>query len=136
MRLAMATLADTANVREGMINVLSAGISEMWRKDFPAPFAVTLPLLIEISEQDKFEVLTVRAQLFLHKADGNDQQIASMEAQIRRQGDPGPLANVPSVLTWGNTLLPEPGSYYVRVNVGDALWTDIPFRAHQLPQGN
>ena len=134
MRLAMATLADSANVREGMINVLSAGISEMWRKEFPAPFAATLPLLIEISERDIFDVLTVSARLFLRGEDGNDQQLGSLAAEIRRQGDPGPVANVPSVLTWGNTMLPQPGEYYVRVNVGESIWTDIPFRAHQMPQ--
>ena len=52
MRLAMAILADAANIREGMLNVLSAGVSEMWRKDFPAPFGAVLPLLIELDEKE------------------------------------------------------------------------------------
>ncbi len=135
MRLAMAILADSANVREGMLNVLSAGISEMWRKEFPAPMGAVMPLLIELSEHDEFEVLVVEARLIRRGESGNDEQIASMSGQIKRQGEAGPTTNVPSVLGWNDTMLPSPGEYYVRVNVGGVVWTDVPFRAHKLPAG-
>ena len=78
MRLAMAILADAANVREGMLNVLSAGVSEMWRKDFPAPFGAVLPLLIELDQKDDFEVLVVEAHLMHRGEDGKDGQIATL----------------------------------------------------------
>lgn len=132
MRLAMAILADAANIREGMLNVLSAGVSEMWRKDFPAPFGAVLPLLIELDEKDDFEVLVVEAHLMHRGDDGRDEQIGVMSGQIKRQGEPGPTTNVPSVLGWGDVMLPGPGEYYVRVNVGGVVWTDVPFRVHQL----
>ena len=135
MRLAMAILADAANIREGMLNVLSAGVSEMWRKDFPAPFGAVLPLLIELDEKDDFEVLVIEAHLMHRGGDGRDEQIGVMSGQIKRQGEPGPTTNVPSVLGWGDVMLPRPGEYYVRVNVGGVVWTDVPFRVHQLPQG-
>lgn len=135
MRLALAALADAANVREGMLNVLSVGISEMWRPEFPSPLGAVLPVLIELTEQDQFEVLSVEARLMQRVPGGSDLQIASLAGQIRRQGEPQPVAYVPSVLRWGDATLPEPGEYYVRVNVGDVVWTDIPFRVHHLPPG-
>ena len=72
----------------------------------------------------------------MHRGDdGRDEQIGVMSGQIKRQGAPGPTTNVPSVLGWGDVMLPRPGEYYVRVNVGGVVWTDVPFRVHQLPQG-
>lgn len=135
MRLAMAALADAANVREGMLNVLSAGVSEMWRPEFPSPLGVVLPLLIEVTEADRFEALKIEARLMQKQPDGNDVQLAALAGEIRRRGEPQGIAYVPTVLRWGNAMVPAPGDYYIHVEAAQAIWTDIPFTAHQLPQG-
>lgn len=135
MRLAMATLADAANVREGMISVLSAGASELWRRDFPAPFGAVVVLLVEVAASDDVRELDVEARMMRRAEDGTEEGVASMTGKLRLNQMGAPFTNAPAILGWGNTRLESPGEYYIRVTVGGRIWTDIPFMVNQLPRG-
>ena len=59
MRLAIGTLADAANVREGTLSLLSAGINVLERGECPAPLGASLALLLEIPAQHAFDEIRV-----------------------------------------------------------------------------
>lgn len=52
MDVAAALLCDSATVREGLLNVLGAGVTRLWRPELPAPLAVTLAVIAEMAEED------------------------------------------------------------------------------------
>lgn len=43
-------LCDSANVREGLLNVLSAGITRVFVEQFPGPLGVTLAMICEVPD--------------------------------------------------------------------------------------
>lgn len=55
MRLQAAVLCDAANVREGLLNILSGGISRAYREELPASLGVVLALLVEV-DSDQLEL--------------------------------------------------------------------------------
>lgn len=48
MSIQIALLCDAANVREGLLNILSGGINRVYRPSLPSSIAVTLALLVEL----------------------------------------------------------------------------------------
>ena len=52
IRISAALLCDAANVREGLINVISGGITRLWREELPAPMGVALALVLDIAPEE------------------------------------------------------------------------------------
>jgi hypothetical protein len=48
MRIIAGVLCDYAEVREGLLTVVSAGITRLWRGEFPAEMGVFLALQVEV----------------------------------------------------------------------------------------
>lgn len=53
MRVTAAVLCDFAQVREGLLTIVSAGITRMWREEMPAPLGLFLALIIEVDAPDR-----------------------------------------------------------------------------------
>jgi hypothetical protein len=50
--VAAALLCDHATVREGLLHVLGAGITRVWRDEFPAPLGVGLAIVFELHQDE------------------------------------------------------------------------------------
>lgn len=134
MRIKAALLCDAATVRDGMLSVLSAGITRVGRGPFPAPLNIMLAVMVEADPDDVGErriVVEVRRP-------GSDDVYFQVDAgmfiedELPEDGAPRQL---PFVLGLDATL-PAAGSYYVRVAIEPANDESVlPFVAH-VPQVN
>lgn len=114
-------LADAANVREGLLNVISAGVSRLWRPAFPAGMGVSLVVLLTLDEHD-FD-LTHPIEVSVAGRDGS--AVLTTTGEVR-YGRPDPLPPselrtlVPLVFRLPDgPVLPAEGLYRVTVRVGD-----------------
>jgi hypothetical protein len=130
MRIDCALLCDAATVREGLLNILSGGITRANRTSYPAPLGMVLALRImihptEISRPHQLRVL-------LQDADGR--QLAAMEAEIGI-GDPGQIepgeeASLPLPLGLPpQVALPAPGRYSFEILIDGTHQATVPFTA-------
>ena len=46
MKVSVAAICDFAQVREGLLSVISAGINRLWRPQYPAPMGAMLALIV------------------------------------------------------------------------------------------
>ena len=53
MHLRAAHLCDYAEVREGLLTIVSAGVTRLWRADLPAPMAIFVALQIELDASER-----------------------------------------------------------------------------------
>lgn len=115
MRVAIAALADAVNVREGMINLLSAGVTTLFRESFPAPFGADLALMLELGKQDLEADGVVGLAIQVH--DDAGAEIGSVQGELGwSQSETWP-AQIPAAINLGDLLLPHPGRYEVRIYI-------------------
>lgn len=79
MELTNALLCDFAQVREGLLFVLSGGITRCYRADLPAGLGVCLAAVLEL---DRFEAETTH-DLRVVIVDEDGQQLAEIAGQIQ-----------------------------------------------------
>lgn len=130
MRIRTILLCDAATVREGLLNVLSAGITMLYRDTFPAGVAVQAAILFDFGpddyETDHPMQLTIRER--------GGQQLLVQDARFRiGQGEeriPDEIPAMVSVIVAFSDapLLPHEGIYELVVQVGDLIET-APFWA-------
>jgi hypothetical protein len=53
VRLRAAVLCDYAEVREGLLTIVSAGVTRLWRSDLPGPMAVFIALVFELDPSER-----------------------------------------------------------------------------------
>lgn len=115
MRMAIAVLADAASVREGLVSLLSAGVTQLNRSEFPAPMGANLVLVGEMSatEAEKVRELIIRTKI--EAPDGS--LIVDFEGRLEAVPAsslvPGQSVQVPVVLDFTNLQIPMPGTYVV-----------------------
>lgn len=73
MEVKSAFICDAATVREGLLHVLGGAITRLWRPALPAPFAVTLAMVLSVSEGE----LDVPHQLLFTVTGPNAEEIGS-----------------------------------------------------------
>lgn len=129
----LALLCDSANIREGLLNVLSGGISLYFRDDFPTTIDVTIAMLLQIhpTESDEGHVMRIVVQ----GPDG--EQIARADAHFMagrsELGDAGSLISAPLVVPMTNVPVRAPGAYSVEILVDKQHQQSIPFRVRPRP---
>ena len=135
MRIAIAVLADAANAREGLINVLAAGINRLARPQYPAPMAAQLVLLAELSVADVAGSDGFEVDVRIQGPDGSE--VARAEAQIGYDSqvavESGKAVHVPLVLDLSNALMPEPGTYQISAQFGSLGGTSFEFYMETTP---
>lgn len=116
MKIRVATICDFAQVREGLLSVVSAGITRLWRPQYPAAMDIMLALLIEIPPDEARIPKEIRVRV--ENADGTRlvETSAGFQAGPGPQTDPGELLNVPFVLDLRKFELPTPGRYQIVVD--------------------
>lgn len=132
MRVAIATLADAANVREGLLSILSGLITQLNRDSYPSPMLAQVVLALEFSEDeartgDDFAILVKIEDL------SNDgASIAEIEGRVGVNPGSESRGNayLPLVLDTSNVQVPAPGPYQVRVRADKAA--EVVFGFHAL----
>lgn len=115
IRLQVATLSDTANVREGLSNILSAGITLLKRPVFPAPIGATLIIVTEMS--DERPGIEHRVRIVVRKRDTEDLLLeaevrlrSAATAELDENGNAA-IATAPIVISLGAVIALSPGGY-------------------------
>jgi hypothetical protein len=129
-----ALLCDHVQVREGLLFVLSGGITRIRRPSFPAPlgagFAVVLELdRIEAEHPHTFELVVVGE-------DGDEVGRINADLQIGDHSGTyaGENIQVPLGIEMHGAVLPGPGAYELRVYVDGQHQRTIQFWAEQTAE--
>jgi hypothetical protein len=132
MRLTTGLLCDYAQVRQGLLHVVSGGVNRLVRPSFPAPMGVTLALVLEL---DPFERRTDH-EITIRVVDADGRQVAQGAGLIlgaEMAPDAPSRTQIPHVFDLRGVQIPAPGDYEVKVYVDHAHHVDIPFQGQQTP---
>ncbi len=117
MRFQVATICDFANVREGMLSLLSAGITRLWRTQFPVEMDTVLALVVELDSSEA----TIPKEMRIRIEDGDGQLLMEQSAvfqtgEVSSQNDPGEPMIIPMIMNLRDFRIPKPGRYQIVVN--------------------
>jgi hypothetical protein len=135
-----AFLCDAATVREGLLNVLGAGITRIWREGFPAPLGMQLAFVLtvhptEAAEQHRFRVVVQNADgATVAQIDAEFGLNPPLDATPGPGPQPGEMLAAPAVLDLRNVGVPEPGAYSVELLLDGQHVRSLPFIA-AVPAG-
>lgn len=132
MKLTTTLLCDYAQVRNGLLHVVSGGVNRLVRREFPAPMGVCFAMVMELDhfEGQRSHELTIR----IIDADGTEIAQGSGAMQPRRPGSADPLlGHVPHVFDLRNVRVPAPGLYELKVYMDGAHQADLAFQAVAAP---
>jgi hypothetical protein len=122
VRLDTVLLAEAATVRDGLLNVLSGGITYMERPEFPTPLNLTLVLRVMFDDpQDAIGEQTLNVTV--SGEEGEPVAGGKLSFEVARDLDTRGLAEAGFGVSGGllvplsYMLLPEPGRY--RIDVAD-----------------
>lgn len=115
----MFVLCDTANIRDGLLNVLGAGLSELGRESYPSTLGCTVAMMLEISEFRQEESFNVRVAVT--RPDGTAVDVKPFEMTLTDSpgdGDDGDSSyTVPMFLDATDLPIPEEGPYKMTLSV-------------------
>jgi hypothetical protein len=123
-----AFLCDAANVREGLLNILSAGVTRLKRSSFPAPLGLQLAMVMTLMPVEAHTPHKLR--VVIQGQDGG--KVAELDgqfgvAEIPATFQPGEPIAIPMVLDLKLAPIPSPGTYSVEVLVDTQLAKSLPF---------
>ncbi|WP_111467054.1 DUF6941 family protein [Microbacterium suaedae] len=118
MRIAMAVAADAANVREGMMNVLSAGVTQFVREEYPARLGIDVALMIEITPEELASNGAIEARFTLVAPSG--ETVAAIDGEFAWAGSEAESSSyLAAPVSFRDAVVPEPGTYVIRIAVAD-----------------
>lgn len=116
MKIETALLCEAASVREGLLNVLGAGVTALHRNAYPAPLNLTVALVFEVNGADEGQ--SQKFRISIEKVEGG--QIAYIEGGWDADSltiDRGASAFAPIAIKLDQVSVPEPGSYIARFEI-------------------
>lgn len=129
-----AMLCDAATVREGLLNVLGAGISRLWREQFPAVMGTQLALLIHSTAAE----MGKSHKLLITMTHESKQKVAEFGVDFQVGPNPGSrpdeVITVPLVATLQQQVLPQEGTYTIEITVDGTLAKTLQFAASPAPK--
>lgn len=136
MKVVTATLCDFGQIREGLLSVLSGGITRLKRPAFPAPLGCHLALILEMSSIELEDTREVSVRLSDEDGTILVETRGVVGGAVGEDIDPGENVSVPLVLDISPVLLPSPGRYQIAIEAPyddpDADHVSLAFRA-RLP---
>ena len=116
MIIRVATLCDFAQVRERLLSVISAGVTRVWRSQYPAPLGIMLALICEIDPGSASIPREIRIRA--ENADGGRLAEAACAFQLDPGPghDPGEMLTFPFVVDFRNLQLPAAGRYQIVID--------------------
>ncbi len=117
MRFQVVTLCDSANVREGMLSLLSAGITRLWRAQFPSGMEALLALVIELDSSEA--EIPKEMRIRIEDADRHLLMECSAVFQtgpVPPHNDPGEPMALPMIINLRDFQIPKPGRYQIVID--------------------
>ncbi|MBT9585777.1 hypothetical protein IV102_20720 [bacterium] len=129
-----AMLCDAATVREGLLNVLGAGITRLHREQFPAAMGTQLALLLHSTAKE----MGKSHKLVITVTHENKEKIAEFAVDFSVAANPGHQANevitVPLVATFQQQVLPLAGAYDIELKIDGKVARTVQFHAGLTPK--
>ena len=117
MRFSVATLCNYAQEQNGMLTVVSAGITRLLRSEYPGPLGAMVAMLIEAPQDVVKTPQELRARIE-HEDGVRLGELMSAFQLVDVQGvDPGELLILPSVIDLRNFPLPSAGRYQIALKI-------------------
>lgn len=129
MRVTLATLADFASVRNGLLTIVGAGINQMTRASFPAKIEAWMPVMIEI-EGDSIETT-----LSLNVVDSDGKVVASMAGALQADAVDEvreEFGYICLAIDARELAISGPGHHVIELRLGDSLEATVHFYARQV----
>ena len=122
MEIRVATICDFAQVREGLLSVISAGVTRLWRSQYPAPLGVMVALIFELVPGSASIPREVRFRV--ENADGARlaEAVGAIQVDPSPGLDPGEMLTLPLVVDFRDLQLPAAGRYQIVI---DPMTEDI-----------
>jgi hypothetical protein len=120
--ISAAILCDFAQVREGLLFVVSGGITRRYSAELPAPLGMMLGLLVEIPAQELAQVHDI--EIIVKRTD-TAEDLARMVAGVQAEGEtqPGESLMVPAAVDLRGVAVQVYGSHDVRVTIDGDVGT-------------
>ncbi|KHK98547.1 hypothetical protein LK09_06110 [Microbacterium mangrovi] len=133
MRLLMATLADFATVREGLLTVVSAGLTQFFQAEYPAEVGFMLAGMLDIEPVAGGDI-KVPFSVVLSDADGEEiwRGSSTIAGRFNDTVDLSMPSYVPITVVV-RALIPREGQYLVTLTVAGLDPTVLPIRAVKVP---
>lgn len=110
-----AMLCDAATVREGLLHLLGAGITQLNREAYPAPMGVQLALLLHAKQEEMGKNHRLTVVLW------GDAKLAEMSVDFQvspgQGGRTAAVTSVPIVASLQAQNLPKEGTYSLEINI-------------------
>ena len=116
MRVAVAALADAATVRENMLNVLSAGVTTIVPREYPASFGLDLAIMIELDKDDLAVDNAISIAVVV--SDPEDKNTAEITGELGWAASELWPQFVPAPMSLRELSVAQPGMYKVTLRVG------------------
>ena len=110
MKTCVAALCDFAQVRESLLTVASAGITRVWRPQYPAPMGLMLALVIEVAPAEA--ALPREIRIRVEDSDGKRlaESSGGFQVDVPPEGnDPGEVLMLPFAIDFRGVELPAAG---------------------------
>lgn len=126
MRLRAAFLCDAASIRETLLNVLGAGITQFKRHELPAPALVTYAAMVEASPGDAGRTFELKVGVYAPGEHGGEEVIIEhpVAATVEDYDDLGQSAQ-PLVVDLQAMPLLRYGTYAVRTFIDGEMVDEI-----------
>lgn len=128
----MATLADAVNVRENTMSVLSAGINEILRTEYPAPMGVAVALMLEIAPSDPADAIVIDVEVLRVPQSVDEKPVVGVRGELNVSAPRTAVVYAPIPFDFRGQLVPSAGNYEVAVRVADLDPVKLTFTAHQI----
>jgi hypothetical protein len=129
MKLTVATLCDAATVRDGLLHILGAGVSQTTMAELPAVASLTLAAIIQA------DITELRAEHRLSftckRPSGNVDFLAVLTLPPQPPGEMPVPVLIPVALPLNRYVIDVPGRYEVMLTIDDLEPTVVPFVAIQ-----
>lgn len=123
MQLRAAHLCDYAEVREGLLTIVSAGITRLWPTELPGPMAIFIALQIELDAAERtlpHEIrVVVTSPSGVEVAQINGGLQIQPNANVQYDADEGALVSIPLDLRRAGVA--EFGWHSIAISVDDQL---------------
>lgn len=119
MKITTVFLADSANVREGTLNVLSGFVNRLHKSAFPAPLGVTLVAVAEFSAEEAGSPSASAEFSFACRLVSDEQQVFGGEGRVEGGTDDGMPGYLPMAFDISGLAVPAPGSYDLEFLLGN-----------------
>ena len=128
-------LCDAANVREGLLSILGAGISSISRPAFPAQLECVVAIQFELSGASPDDKVVLR--VVVTGGDGEQVDVPEFETTLNKapmeQDSPTSSVTIPFVLNASALSVPAVGSYLMALFINGQELSALRFDALLAP---